>query len=407
MNVLYLHQHFSTPQGSAGIRSYAMAQQLIAQGHNVTIVCGSYRGGHTGLSQPFHKGQRRGTVDGIQIIEYNLAYANADSFLQRSRTFLRYAWRSIGIALTAQYDVLISTSTPLTVGLPGILARWLRRKPFVFEVRDLWPELPRAMGVIRNPIILQLMSALEWLSYRSAQRLIGLSPGIVKGIAARTPPKTPIAMIPNGCDLGLFNPASARPWRPADILDDHLLAIYSGTHGLANGLDAVLDAATELQRRQRHDIKILLIGQGQCKPALQARAQQAGLHNIIFHDPVDKQRLAGLFASADIGLQILANIPAFYDGTSPNKYFDYLAAGLPVLNNYPGWLAEHIHQHQHGYAIAPSDPQAFADALEHAADHRDQLKTYAANSQALAHKQYDRNQLAHQWVDWLEQATTC
>ncbi len=407
MNVLYLHQHFSTPQGAAGLRSYAMAQQLIAQGHTVTIVCGSYRGGHTGLSQPFHKGQRQGTIDGIHLIEYDLAYANADGFIKRSRTFLRYAWRSLGIALTAPYDVIIATSTPLTVSLPGILARWLRRKLFVFEVRDLWPELPRAMGVIRNPVILQLMSALEWLSYRSAQRLIGLSPGIVKGIAARTPTGTPIALIPNGCDLSLFDPANVQPWRPAHIPDDHLLAVYSGTHGLANGLNAILDAAAELQRRQRNDIKILLIGQGQCKPTLQARAQQARLNNVIFHDPVDKQRLAGLLASADLGLQILANIPAFYDGTSPNKYFDYLAAGLPVLNNYPGWLAEHIQQHQHGYAIAPDDPRAFADTLEHAADHRNQLNTYRANSRALACQHFDRRQLARQWVQWLEQAAPC
>lgn len=249
MNVLYLHQHFSVPQGAAGLRSYAMAQQLIAQGHTVTIICGSYRGGYTGLRHPFHKGQRQGTVDGIHLIEYDLAYAN--------------------------------------------------------------------------------------------------------------------------------------------------------------GLDAVLNTAAELQRRQRYDITMLLIDQGQCKPALQARAQQAGLDNVIFHDPVDKQRLAGLFASTDLGLQILANIPAFYDGTSPNKYFDYLAAGLPVFNNYSGWLAEHIQRHQHGYAIVSDDPSAFADALEHAANHRYQLNTYRTNSRALACQQFDRHQLAKQWVQWLEQAASC
>lgn len=240
MHVLYFHQHFSTPQGSAGTRSYEMAQALIRTGHSVTMVCGRYAQGETGLNTPFAKGRRRGVVDGIDVIEFDLDYGNHMTFVQRVGVFAKFAFGSIGVALREPADVVFATSTPLTAGIPGIFARWFRRKPFVFEVRDLWPELPKAMGVITNPILLGLMSMLEWASYHSANRLVGLSPGIVEGIAARGVDKSRIAMIPNGCDLGLFA-SPLEVWRPEGVQDDQLLAIFAGTHGNANGLDAVLN----------------------------------------------------------------------------------------------------------------------------------------------------------------------
>jgi len=400
MKVIYFHQHFSTPKGSVGIRSYEMARRLLTRGHTVTMVCGSYGGGETGLTQPFVGGRRRGTVDGIDIIEFDLAYANTDGFAKRAMTFLKFALRSIGLAFTERYDVLFATTTPLTAGIPGIFARWLRRKPFVFEVRDLWPELPRAMGVIRNPVVLWAMGVLEWASYRSAHRLIGLSPGIVDGIAHRGVPRDCIATVPNGCDLGIFA-GEVQPWRPAEVHATDLMAVFAGTHGMANGLDAVLNAAAELKRRGRDDIKLVLIGQGKLKAGLQARAAREGLDSVVFHDPVNKTKLAGLMAATDFGLQILANVPAFYYGTSPNKFFDYIAAGLPVLNNYPGWLAEMIEKHQCGFAVPPDNPTAFADALEQAAADRAALKGMGKRGYELAKQQFNREMLADQWVNWV------
>lgn len=403
MKVLYFHQHFVTPKGAGAIRSYAMARKLIERGHSVTMVCGSAQGSTTGLTGEFVNGQRRGMVDGIDVLELNLEYSNSDSFGKRIRTFLSFALRSVKVALTEKYDLVFATTTPLTAGIPGILARWIRRKPFVFEVRDLWPELPKAMGVITNPVILWAMGVLEWVSYRSAHRLVGLSPGIVEGIHKRGVPAERIAMIPNGCDLDIFA-SDGEPWRPAEIADTDLMAIFAGTHGMANGLDAVLDAATELKRRGRSDIKLLLIGNGKLKAGLQARAAAEGLDNVVFHDPVNKTRLAGLMQSTDLGMQILANVPAFYYGTSPNKFFDYIAAGLPVLNNYPGWLAGMIETQECGYAVPPADPKAFADALEHAAGERDRLKAMGSNSRALAEREFDRDKLSEKWVGWLEDA---
>ena len=400
MNVLYFHQHFSTPKGSAGIRSYAMAQALIKNGHTVTMVCGSFGAGQTGLTQPFIKGMRRGVVDGIDIIEFELPYSNSLSFLQRAKLFLSFAFKSIKVSLTEKYDVVFATTTPLTAGIPGIAAKWLKRKPFVFEVRDLWPELPKAMGVIKNPVILSLMSALEWASYRSADRLVGLSPGIVKGITKRGVAAEKVALIPNGCDLNIFA-GEHQAWRPEQVAESDLMAVFTGTHGLANGLDAVIDTAVELKKRQRDDIKLVLVGDGMQKKGLQERAQKLELNNVVFHDPVNKEKLAGLMASADLGLQLLANIPAFYYGTSPNKFFDYIAAGLPVLNNYPGWLAEMIQEKQCGFAVPPESPKLFADALEQAADNRDELKNMGIRAQALARESFDRDILSQQFSEWV------
>lgn len=402
MHILYFHQHFSTPQGSAGTRSYEMARALIRDGHSVTMVCGTYGQGKTGLGGPFQRGRRRGVVDGIDVIEFDLNYTNDMGVLRRIGVFAKFALGSIGVAMREPADVVFATTTPLTAGIPGIFARWLKRTPFVFEVRDLWPELPRAMGM-RNPVLLAAMSALEWMSYRSADRLVGLSPGIVEGIASRGVAKERIAMVPNGCDLDLFAQSDVA-WRPEAVRDDQMLAVFSGTHGLANGLDAVLDAAAVLKARGRDDIRIALVGQGREKPRLVARAASEGLHAVLFLDPVPKTKLSGLLAGADLGLQCLRNLPAFYYGTSPNKFFDYIAAGLPVLNNYPGWLAGLITAHDCGFAVPPDDPTAMADALICAANDPARRRKMGVNARALAEAQFSRQLLSTQWIAWVIRA---
>lgn len=405
MRVAYFHQYFSTPSGASGTRSYEMAMRLVARGHQVLMICGSAAPGATGLSGSFVRGFRRGMVGGIEVLEFDLPYSNSDSFVRRTVTFVRFALRSVQVALTEPFDVLFATTTPLTAGIPGICARWLRGKPFVFEVRDVWPELPKAMGVIRNPLVLGAITVLEWASYRSAQRLVGLAPGIVDAIARHGVDRSRVALIPNGCDLCMFG-AELAPWRPHGVEWTDTMAVFAGAHGIANGLDAVLDAATELRRRGREDIKIVLIGDGKLKPALQRRAAQEGLTGVVFHEPVSKVRLAGLLAGADLGLQILQDVPAFYYGTSPNKFFDYIAAGLPVLVNYPGWLAELVQERDCGYAVPASDSKAFADALIDASDHRERLNLQGRHARALAEARFDRRVLADRLVDWLEGVLT-
>ncbi|MDD2367091.1 MAG: glycosyltransferase family 4 protein [Desulfuromonadaceae bacterium] len=402
MHVLYFHQHFSTPAGSTGTRSYEMAQRLIARGHKVTMVCGSGQMASSGLQQEPVNGMRKGTVDGIDIIEFCLPYSNYDSFLKRSWIFVLFAWHSVKLALQLQYDLLFATSTPLTAGIPCIVASILRRKPFVFEVRDLWPELPREMGVITNPVVLTAMSVLEWVSYHTAKACIGLSPGIVQGIVRRGIDSEKVGMVPNGCDLDLFDPDTGVTLRPDGVSQDDFLAIFSGAHGIANGLDAVLDAAAELKRKGRNDIKLVFIGDGRLKPALVKRASNESLDNCLFLNPVPKLELTAYLRGADAGLMILDNIPAFYYGTSPNKFFDYISIGLPVINNYPGWLAGIIIENSCGCALEPGNPKSFAESLEQLADNPDLTKQMGLNARALAVREFDRKDLGNRFVDFLE-----
>ncbi len=404
MKILYFHQYFSTPDGAAGTRSYEMARELLRHGHQVLIVCGSAERGATGLVGEFIGGARRGMIeDGVEVIEFDLGYSNGDGLAKRTWAFAKFALRSTALALDEPCDVVFATSTPLTAGIPGIAARWLRKKPFVFEVRDLWPELPRAMGIIRSPLLLAAMSLLEWVSYHSATRLIGLSPGIVDGIASRGVSHERIAMVPNGCDFTLFHDGVV-PWRPEGIRQNDFMALFAGAHGKANGLDAVLDAARVLQEGGHSHVKLVLAGAGGLREHLLRRVAAEDLKCVFMLPPVPKRQLAGLLAAADLGLQILANVPAFYYGTSPNKFFDYLAAGVPVLVNYPGWMADLVTEHQCGFAVPPDSPIALAEALLAAAASETRSQEMRRRARRLAESEFDRRKLAATFVDWVVQA---
>jgi glycosyltransferase involved in cell wall biosynthesis len=238
------------------------------------------------------------------------------------------------------------------------------------------------------------------MAYKLADRHIGLSPGIVEGIARHGIDREKIATIPNGCDFTLFQdiqPASL----DVGIKESDFVAIFSGTHGVANGLDAVLNAAGELIRFNRKDIKIILVGDGKLKSGLVQRANQEKLDNIIFLDPVSKAQLAGLFSKCHVGMQILANIPAFYYGTSPNKFFDYIAFGLPVLINYPGWLSDLVEKYECGVVVKPDDSEGFAKVLVCLSDSRNILRDMSNNANSLAKELFDRNELAQKFCEHL------
>jgi glycosyltransferase involved in cell wall biosynthesis len=401
VRILYFHQHFATPQGSAGTRSYEFAQALSARGHQVTVVCGAHQ--HSGLQLPFdpQANWSRGKVGNFEVISLPLEYSNRDSLLRRAMIFLKFAARSIKLALTEDYDLIFVTSTPITAVLPGLAGKWFRGKPMVFEVRDLWPELPRALGM-KNPLVLGAMSALEWLGYHSADACIGLSPGIVAGIAKRAPVGQKIYQIPNGADLELFHPRLRQSISLPGIQPQDFVVGFTGAHGPANGLDALLATARELHRRGRRDVKIAFIGDGKEKDRLANQAREEGLTSCLFYKPVPKDELAKLTASFGAGLMILKNIPAFYEGTSPNKFFDYASAGIPVINNYPGWLAALIQEYQAGLVIPPDDPVAMADALERLADDAALVRTMGMNARRLAEERFSRRELAQQFVQVLE-----
>lgn len=401
MIVLYLHQHFTTPRGSTGTRSYEFARRLKERGHEAVVICGSHQVGNTGLEGKFFRGVRRGVVDGLTVIEIEVPYSNLDGFVRRSWMFLVFAFRSARVVISEPCDLIFATSTPLTVGLPALIGKWFHRVPLVFEVRDLWPELPRAMGVITNPIILALMSLLEWLCYRNASIVIGLSPGIIDGIRKSGVADERMRMIPNGCDLALFGDV-ADDHRVDSIVDDQYFnAIFCGAHGMANGLEAIVNAARVLQNSQEQAIRLLFIGEGAEKKRLQAMVEAEGLRNCLFLDAIPKTDLVAVLGQCDVGIMCLKNIPAFYYGTSPNKFFDYIASGLPVLNNYPGWLADMIQEHDCGVVVPPDDAGAFAAALVSLANDKARLQQMGVNARQLA-ASFSRDSLAGEFVEVLE-----
>ena len=365
------------------------------------MVCGANQ--LAGLTLPYDpvRGWHRGCIDGIDVISLPLAYSNRDSLGRRALAFVRFALRSMRLALQEDYDLVFATSTPITAVLPGLAAKWFRGKPFVFEVRDLWPELPRALGV-RNPFILGGMSVLEFAGYRSADACVGLSPGIVEGIRSRSTERQVIEMIPNGCDLEVFHPRLRRPLALPGLRPEHFVAGFTGAHGPANGLDALLAVARELRRRGDERVRLVFIGDGGEKDRLARQAAAEGLDNCLFFPPVPKSELGAITASLDCGLMVLRNLPAFYYGTSPNKFFDYAAAGIPVLNNYPGWLAGLIQEHQAGLVVPPDDSVAFADALQRLAADAALRDRLGANARRLAEEHFDRAALADQFITLLE-----
>jgi len=401
VKILYFDQHFGTPKGATGSRSYAFSKALIRAGHTVTMVCGDYQRAALDLPRDHEMRWSRGVVDGIDVISLPLPYSNQIGLISRSMIFLRYACRATRIALESDCDLVFATSTPITIGLPALAAQFFRNRPFVFEVRDLWPELPRALG-LKNPLALAAMDFLETISYRHAIACIGLSPGIVEGIRRKAEPDQPIAMIPNCCDLELFVPRSRSELDLPGVGPDDFVAGFMGAHGTANGLDILLEAAAILKSHGADHIRIVMIGDGKQKPFLMEAAQRRQLDNCIFLPPIPREKLAVIVGSFDCGLQILKNIPAFYYGTSPNKFFDYISAGLPVINNYPGWLADLIQEHGCGLVAEPDDPEDLAAKLMELAATPERRAAMGHHARQLAETEFSRFELGRQFVRFLE-----
>jgi glycosyltransferase involved in cell wall biosynthesis len=397
MKILYFHQHFTTPSGSGGTRSYEFSRELIRAGHQVTLVCGSNYLSESGLINKFHSGYRTGVVDGINIIELELPYSNSDGLFKRSLIFLKYSISGIILSMRLDYDLVFSTSTPLTASIPGIISKLLRNKRFVFEVRDLWPELPQAMGVIKNPVILGVLNILESISYKYSERCIALAPGIAQGIKRKYPSKN-IVIIPNGSDN--YVPSTRR-----SETKEKFIAVFTGAHGQANGLNSVLDVASLIKKRGITDVEFQFIGDGKMKPSLINRVKSEELDNCLFLDPMPKYALFDyIHCQADVGLMVLQDIPAFYNGTSPNKFFDYISLGLPVINNYPGWIANLIELHHCGLVVPPSDAHAFAEAIVQMKMYTEGNKIMSRNGVELARNKFDRIMLAKKFVNFIVQA---
>lgn len=405
MHILYLHQYFTTRDGSGGTRSYEFARHFVSQGHKVTVITSADG------REPWSGGRsRRRVVDGIDVVELRAGYADyrsgtARSYGRRIADFVQFALASNLAALgVARPDVVFATSTPLTIGIPGMLASAYHRAPLVFEVRDLWPEAPVQMGALRNPALLLAARALERTIYRYARQIVALSPGMRDGVVDTGIRSEKVAVIPNACDLDLFAPTvDDGNWRAKLGVEGKFVCTYFGTMGEANDLMQVVRAAAVLQARGEDGVVFVLHGDGKQRPALEAACREQGLTNVIFSDATPKREVAQLIAASDLGMTIFKNLPVL--GTcSPNKLFDTLAAGKPVLVNTPGWLKHMVEQHACGVFARPDDPEHFADQVVALRNDPERLGQYAQNARRLAEQRFDRRMLAAQLLDVLEGA---
>jgi glycosyltransferase involved in cell wall biosynthesis len=246
-------------------------------------------------------------------------------------------------------DVVYASSPHLLAGLAGWVVARVRRSRFVFEVRDLWPGVLVAMGQIApSSMVHRLLERLELFLYRRADRIVVLAAGVRSDLERRGVPPERIVDIPNAADPADFAPTAARDVLRRRYGFTRRTAVYAGAHGPANGLDLLLAAAEAVP-----DLDIALIGSGVEKPRLVVRAADLGLTNVRFLDPVAKAEMPDLLAAADIGLHVLADVGLFRDAVSPNKVFDYLAAGRPVLTNSPGVVGDLIQAIGAGHATQP------------------------------------------------------
>lgn len=402
MRVLYLHQHYSGPAGATATRSHALAGALVARGHRVTLACGRYDGAVTGLSGAFRGGRREGVLRGLRLVEFDIPCGNAQGLGGRGLSFGRYAASAARLALAEKWDLVIASSTPLTVLLPALLARRLRGTPFLYEMRDPWPELPRALGGVPG-WALAGMGALANAACRNAAAVVALSEGMAGTALARGADPGRVHVVPNGCDLDLFGPHLS-PWRPPEAAPWEMLAVYAGAHGRANGLDALLEAAAVLRARQERRIRLLLVGEGSEKPRLRALAASRGLHNVTFLPPMPKRQLASLLAGAQLGVQCLAPVPEFAELTAPNKLMDYLAAGLPVVANLPGRAARLLAEGSCGIVTPPGDAAALAEALCWMADNPALRQGMGRSAREQAVRRWDRRLLAGRFAEIVEGA---
>lgn len=411
MHIIYFHQYFSTPKGSGGTRSYFIAKALVESGHQVKVVCLNDKRACSGLNNSFKFGFRSGIVEGIEVIEINLSYSNNLNLFHRSIAFLKFSLICSIIAIKSKCDLIYATSTPLTIAIPAIFGKIFRGRKFIFEVRDLWPDLPKALGIVKNPLVLFLLDSLERIAYFYADICIGLAPGICDGIAKKGFKKENIYLLPNASDINLFSPIESNKKKNSKLIPslrkyikkDSFIAAFTGAHGTANGLESLIEVALELKRRDRKDIILIFIGEGICKENLKNRVLRNNLNNCVFIPSVPKEKLAKILRECvDVGLMVLKNIPEFYEGTSPNKFFDYIASGLPIINNYPGWISRYIKKYNIGIAVNPEDYIDFANALITLADDRESLNIKSINARKLAIEKFSCDELSRNVIYIIE-----
>ena len=391
MNIVYLHQYFNSLSDPGSSRSYEFARRLVALGHTVHMVTSGRA--DTGQAQ----GWQESLVDGIHIHAISVPYGNKMSYRQRLSAFFRFAFHASGRAAKLRPDIVFATSTPLTIALPAIYASRRRHVPMVFEVRDLWPEMPIAVGAIRHPLLIGAAKWLERTAYRNATRVVALSPGMEEGVVSTGYPDERVSTIPNACDLDLFDvgPATGLSFRERfPWLRDRPLVVYVGTLGYVNGVSYLVQVASEC-RTLHPDVRFLIVGDGKEKPDVERLAREKGVLgvNLHFMDPVPKTDVPMILSAADVATSLFIDLPPMWKN-SANKFFDALASGTPVAINYHGWQADLLDESGAGIVLPAGDPAGAARSIVDLLMDRERLSAAANAARDLAVARFSRDLLA-------------
>lgn len=398
MHILYIHQYFITPEVQGGTRSYEFSTFLQSKGHQVTMITS----GLLNPQFPVVSGQSytQYSCEGVTVIAVRGGFNDARqgtslSGYMRMFKFFQFARAARKAGKKVQKpDIVFATHTPLTVGYAGEYLAHYFKVPFVFEVRDLWPEALVNIGVLKNPFAISVLKRMAHRFYHSADHLIALSPGMKNGIIQYGIPENKISVIPNSSDNNIFQP-DVKP-ELGDLknkIGNRSSAIYFGAMGKANGLDYVLDAARILKKENNDKIVFVLHGAGSEKDRLQKETKEDELNNVIFNDPVEhKQELAKIVSGCDVCLTIYNAQKE--QSWSPNKMFDSLAAGKPVIINVGGWLGDTIENNKCGFQTSPKAPEELAEAIKKLEKNQKLVEEMGQNSRRLAEEKFDRKKLA-------------
>lgn len=397
MHILLIHQAFAALDEPGGTRHHELARHLVRQGHQVTVIASRV----TYMTNAEQGKQPRKQIDdlGVTIIRSATLPAIHRSFLWRVFSFLIFMVSSfINGLFVRKVDLVWGTTPPLFQAPTAWLLARLKGVPFLLEVRDLWPAFAVAVGVLKNKLLIGLSEWLEQFLYRQADQVMVNSPGFIDHVTARGAKK--VSLIPNGADLAMFDPeTNGETFRLRHHLGNEFVVLYAGAHGLANDLDVVLDAAELL--RKNLSICIVLLGAGKEKNRLQSEADQRGLRQVFFLTPVPKSEMGEALAAADACLAILQPIRMFQT-TYPNKVFDYMAAGKPVILAIDGVIRQVVEDAEAGIAVPPGNPAALAAAIQELAANPEKCRTMGKNGRAAIENQFSRTDLAETLTRLLE-----
>ncbi len=405
MRILYLSQYFPPEAGATQTRAYEMAKTWVQLGHKVTIVA-EFPNHPSGIIPPAYKGKffERCNLDGIEVIRVWVKASPEKNFRSRMSFYLTYMINAVlaGIFLARdKYDMLYASSPPLFVGGAAWFLSKLKRIPLVFEVRDLWPESAVALGELSNRWAISLATRLEETCYRKAIQIVVVTQGIYDQLVQRGIPTTKLFSVPNGAntDLFTFNPQGRERIRRDLKLEDKFIAIYAGIHGLAQGLETIVEAARLLE--DHPDIHILLIGDGPKKAELLSLAAANKLANLTLMSEKPREQIPDYLSAADVALIPLKKVDIFM-GALPSKIFDAWACSRPILISIDGEAREKVERVKGGIFVPPEDPTAMAEALIKLQDLPVERQSMGENGLIYTRENHSRAVLAEKLILHLE-----